>query len=75
VDADNAGPVLITFPPSLDSEMGRFLTEHYGVRHREQRHTFIFSSFATLWHGFTVIFPLLYRKELRLAGPRAIADY
>jgi hypothetical protein len=75
VEADNAGLVLITFPPSLDSEMGRFLTQHYGVRHREQRHTFIFSYFATLWHGFTVIFPLLYRKGLRVAGPRAIADY
>jgi glutathione S-transferase len=75
VEADNTGLVLITFPPSLDSEMGRFLTQHYGVRHREQRHTLIFSSFATLWHGFTVIFPLLYGKGLRLAGPRAIADY
>lgn len=75
MEADNSGLVLITFPPSLDSELGRFLTQHYGLRHREQRHTFIFSSFATLWHGFTFIFPLLYGKGLRLAGPRAIADY
>jgi len=67
--------ILITFPPSLDSELARFLVQHYGVRCREQRHTFIFSSFATLWHGFTVIFPLFYNNTVTLAGPRAIADY
>jgi len=68
-------PVLITFPPSLDSELGRFLLQHYGVQHREQRHAFIFSFFATLWHGSTVIFPLLYDEFLRLSGPAAIAGY
>jgi hypothetical protein len=26
-------PVLNTFPPSLDSELARFLLEHYGVQH------------------------------------------
>jgi glutathione S-transferase len=68
-------PVLITFPPSLDSELGRFLVQHYGIRHREQRHTFIISSLATLWHGSTVIFPLLYDEFLRFSGPRAISEY
>ncbi len=68
-------PILITFPPSLDSELGRFLVQHYGVQHSERRHTFIFSSFVTLWHGSTVIFPLLYDESLKLAGPRAIADH
>lgn len=75
MEADNTGLVLITFPPSLDSELARFLAQHYGLGVREQRHTLIFSSFATLWHGFTVIFPLLYGKGVRLAGPRAIADH
>ena len=70
-----SSPVLITFPPSLDSELGRFLMQHYGIRHREQRHAFIFSFFATLWHGSTVIFPLLYDEFLRLSGPAAIAGY
>ena len=68
-------PVLITFPPSLDSELGRFLVQHYGVQHSEQRHTLVFSSFVTLWHGSTVIFPLLYGKSFKLAGPRAISEY
>jgi len=66
---------LITFPPSLDSELGRFLLRHYGVPHREERHAFIFASCATLWHGGTVIFPFFYDESTRLAGPRAIADY
>jgi glutathione S-transferase len=68
-------PVLITFPPSLDSELARFLVTHYGIEHDEQPRAFIFSFFATLWHGSTVIFPLLYDESLKLVGPQAIADY
>ena len=68
-------PALITFPPSLDSELARFLLEHYGIEHEEQPHAFIFCFFATLWHGSTVIFPLLYNESLKLVGPQAINDY
>ncbi len=68
-------PTLITFPPSLDSELGRFLVQHYGIQCCEKRHALIFSSFATLRHGGTVIFPLLYDEFLKLAGPLAIASY
>jgi glutathione S-transferase len=68
-------PVLITFPPSLDSELSRFLVEHYGIRHQERPHALVFSSFVTLWHAGTVIFPLLYSKSFRLAGPRAMTEY
>jgi glutathione S-transferase len=67
--------VLITFPPSLDSELGRFLAEHYGIQHEEKPHALIFSSFFTLWHGWTVIFPLLYSDSYKLAGPRAITEH
>jgi glutathione S-transferase len=67
--------VLITFPPSLDSETSRFLIEHYGIESCERRHTLIFSSFVTLWHGFTPVFPLLYGDSLRLVGPRPIVDH
>lgn len=68
-------PVLITFPPSLDSELARFLVEHYGIRCQERPHAFVFSFFYTLWHGYTVVFPLLYGNSVRLVRPRAIADY
>jgi glutathione S-transferase len=68
-------PILITFPPSLDSELSRFLVEHYGIRHQERPHALVFSSFVTLWHAGTVVFPLLYSKSFRLAGPRAITKY
>jgi glutathione S-transferase len=68
-------PVLITFPPSLDSETSRFLIEHYGIESVEKRHTMIFSFFVTLWHGFTPVFPLLYGNSLRLVGPRPIVDH
>ena len=68
-------PVLITFPPSLDSELSRFLVEHYGIRHQEERHTLVFCFFVTLWHGSSVIFPLLYSNSFKLVGPRAMANY
>jgi glutathione S-transferase len=68
-------PVLITFPPSLDSETSRFLVDHYGIENREQRHTFIFSLFPTLWHGHSPVFPVLYGDSLRLVGPRPIVDH
>jgi glutathione S-transferase len=68
-------PILVTFPPSLDSELARFLLEHYGIQHQERPHALIFSFFVTLWHGRTVIFPLLYGDSLRLVGPRAMSEY
>jgi glutathione S-transferase len=52
--------VLITFPPSLDCELSRFVLAHYRVPYEERRHVVIFSFFATLWHGSTLYFPLLY---------------
>jgi glutathione S-transferase len=51
---------VITFPPSLDCELSRFLLTHYGVPFEEQRHTVLFSFFHTLLHGSTLYFPLLY---------------
>lgn len=72
---DRELPVLITFPPSLDSELSRFLMTHYGVEHVEHRHTMIFCFFSTLRHGYTLIFPLLYGKSLKLIGPREISEH
>jgi len=51
---------LITFPPSLDCELARFVLGHYAIPYEEVRHTVLFSSIYTLWHGFTPLFPLLY---------------
>ena len=51
---------LVTFPPSLDCELARFLLTHYGVPYEEVRHTLIFSFFATWWDARTLHFPLLY---------------
>jgi glutathione S-transferase len=51
---------LITFPPSLDCELARFLLVHYGVPYEEVRHTLIFSSLATWLRARTPYFPLLY---------------
>jgi glutathione S-transferase len=66
---------LITFPPSLDCELGRFLLTHYQIPYREQRHAFIFASCATLWHGHTVQFPVLYSDTYRLGNVRQMIDY
>ena len=66
---------LITFPPSLDSEFSRFLLTHYQIPYREQRHVIIFSSFFTLWHGYTVRFPLFYDGSQHLDTARKIVDH
>jgi glutathione S-transferase len=68
-------PFLNTFPPSLDSELARFLLKHYGIEVQEEPHALIFSFFVTLWHAGTVVFPLLYGNSFKLVGPRAMADY
>jgi glutathione S-transferase len=68
-------PTLITFPPSLDSELGRFLLAHYQIPHREQRHAFIFITLPTLWHGRTVHFPVLYSDSYRLGNVREMIDH
>jgi len=47
---------VITFPPSLDCALSRFLLAYYGVAYEERRHTILF----TLWHGHTLYFPLLF---------------
>jgi glutathione S-transferase len=68
--------VLITFPPSLDCELSRFLLAHYRVPYEERRHTIIFSFFATLWHGATLHFPLLYGDLFKpLDSVRKMIDY
>ena len=51
---------LTTFPPSLDCELSRFVLGYYAVPYEERRHTVLFSFLATLWHGGTLHFPLLY---------------
>src|SRR5215475_9092030 len=70
-----AEPTLITFPPSLDSELSRFLVSHYRISHTETRHTIIISSFFTLWHGYTVLFPLLYSDSYRFSTVRQMIDH
>jgi glutathione S-transferase len=66
---------LITFPPSLDSELSRFLLAHYELQYEERPHALIFCPFVTLWHGRTLLFPLLYSNSYRLTTARRIVDH
>lgn len=70
-----APATLITFPPSLDCELARFLLSYYGVPYQEKRHALIFNFFATLWHGCTLHFPLLYNASYRLDTVRKMIDH
>ena len=70
-----APATLITFPPSLDCELARFLLAHYGVPHEERRHAFIFCPIVTLWHAGTIHFPLLYNAEYKLDTVRKMIDH
>ena len=71
----SANPILVTFPPSLDCELARFLLKFYQIEYREKPHTLIFCPFVTLRLAGTVIFPLLYGESLKLIGPKPMADY
>ncbi|HUD89862.1 MAG TPA: glutathione S-transferase C-terminal domain-containing protein [Xanthobacteraceae bacterium] len=66
---------MITFPPSLDCELSRFLLAHYGIPYEERRHVIIFSFFATLWDGGTLHFPLAYNANYSLDTVRKMIDY
>lgn len=44
---------MITFPPSLDCELGRFLLSHYGVPYEERPHAIGFCIFPT-YHRFSL---------------------
>lgn len=66
---------LITFPPSLDCELSRFLLTYYGIPYEERRHTVIFSFFVTLWDGHTLRLPLAYNDEYRFDTVGEMIDY
>jgi glutathione S-transferase len=71
-----AKATIITFPPSLDCELCRFLLTYYGVPYEERRHTVLFSFFPTLWHGRSLHFPLLYGDGYPpLDNVRKMIDY
>ena len=65
---------LLTFAPMIDSETTRLLCGWYGIAYDEADHLFGWVSLLTLLHGGYGRVPLLYRKELRLSGPRAVVD-
>ena len=71
----STNPILITFPPSLDCELARFLLKLYQVDYKEKPHTLIFCPFATLRHAGTVNLPVLYDDSFKLVGPKPMADY
>lgn len=66
---------LLTFPPSIDSELARFVLHHHEIAHREERHVMPFSSFFSLVHGRSVRFPLLYGEGVRCYTVRQIVDH
>jgi glutathione S-transferase len=67
--------ILITFPPSLDCELARFLLTYYGIPYEERRHAFGFNFFATLWHARTLHFPLVVSRAYKLDTVRKMIDY
>jgi glutathione S-transferase len=68
-------PTLITFPPSLDSELSRFLLSHYRIAHEERRHTLYFCFFVTMWRGYSPLFPMLAGESYKLDTVRKIVDH
>lgn len=67
--------ILITIPPMIDSEFGRFLLVHYRVPHVEEPHSFFFSFFHTLLHGRTLAAPVAYTDAYSVVSPKGIIDH
>ncbi|SNS14564.1 hypothetical protein SAMN06893096_102218 [Geodermatophilus pulveris] len=59
---------VVTFPPSLDGELARFLLDHHRVPYREDRHALGFSSLVTLARAGTVRFPVVLGQGLRITS-------
>jgi glutathione S-transferase len=66
---------MTTFAPTLDSEQVRLLLSYYGIRYRERDHLMPFVLIPALLRGGGITIPLVYGKGVRVAGPRAIAEY
>jgi glutathione S-transferase len=56
----------------INSELCRFVLNHYEIPYTEAAHIFGWASLLALWYGRTVEVPVVYGNNLRLAGPRAI---
>ncbi len=69
-----AGIRVISFPPSADSEVGRWVLHHYGIEFDEERNTVPFILVAVGLHGGSK-FPLFLSETLNISGARAIVDY
>jgi glutathione S-transferase len=66
---------LITFPPSQDCELARFMLGHYGVTYRERPHAIVFSSIVALFRAGVPVFPVAFDRSVRLTTARAIVDH
>jgi glutathione S-transferase len=66
---------LLTFAPMIDSELSRFVLNHYEIDYLETPHLFGWASLLALFRGGTVQIPLLHSSAPSLAGPRGIVDY
>jgi glutathione S-transferase len=72
---DTSAATLLTFPPSLDCELARFLLAHYGVPVVEEPNALLFSPWVTFWRAGTPAFPVLLGHGFQLTSARAVADH
>lgn len=65
---------VISFPPSADCELGRWVLLHHGIDFTEKRHAPPFFLLAVRFNGGSS-FPLYVRKDQVLDGVRPIIDH
>lgn len=71
---DFSTPKVVTFPPSSDSEVGRWALRHYGVDFDEEPNAPPFFLAAVAFRGGRK-FPLLLTNEITAHGARPIINY
>lgn len=74
MNASEPEATLLTFPPMIDSEVGRFALTHYGINYREVPHIVGVSSILALLRTGSIAIPLFQGGGLKRAGGRAIID-
>ncbi|MDH5602080.1 MAG: hypothetical protein OEY78_12355, partial [Gammaproteobacteria bacterium] len=65
---------LITFSPSADCELARWILQYYGENYIEDKHTMPFVLIPLKLNGSDT-FPLYVNNELKLTNVRAIIDH
>ncbi|WP_237478046.1 hypothetical protein [Lichenibacterium dinghuense] len=66
---------MVTFGPMIDSELSRFVLDHYALPYREERHMFPLGALLCFLRSGNPRMPLIAGPGVKVTGPRALVDH